>query len=410
MIRRLMLLTLSLLVLPLSVFAAGEQRPVEPTPTEDTGITRQPPTAIPTIVTPVPTRPLPTATPTLVPVNGDMYEPDRFDAAPPYAGIVMRTFHLSDDIDYFAFRMTAGLQTSFETSQLTGNADTEISVLAQDGRLLAYDNNGGGGMASRVALMLAQDEIVIIEIHNRSLAFGENVTYRFEIRTEAEMPPTATPTATPTVQPTYTPYPTGTPLPTYTPYPTPSPLPTQTTQPTQVWPTATATRVWSTATPTRVWPTHTPTQIRPTPTTLPTGPWYTSTPTLIPPTTTPIPVTNAPSIRSVVPARSTATPLPSTVSFRIEAFVDRNADGMLGAGEGMEHVVVIIAPPDRRWTLVQETVAGEVVVSVEMLPNESAETLLISIPYLHESYSIDLTETNYLAIAIPPAILPVMLP
>lgn len=82
---------------------------------------------------------------------------------------------------------------------------------------------------------------------------------------------------------------------------------------------------------------------------------------------------------------------------------------MLGAGEGMEDVVVIIAPPDRRWTLMQETSAGEIVVSVEMLPS-SAETLLISIPYLHESYSIDLTETSYLAIAIPPAILPVMLP
>lgn len=403
MIRRFTLLALLLLVLPLSVFAAGEQRPVEPTPTEDTGITRQPPTAIPTIVTPVPTRPLPTATPTLVPTNGDMYEPDRFDPAPPYAGVVMRTFHLSDDLDYFAFRMTAGLQTYFETSRLTGNADTEIIVFAQDGRQLAYDNNSGGGMASRVALMLTQDEIVIIEIRNRSLAFGENVTYRFEIRTEAEM----LPTATPTIQPTYTPYPTGTPLPTYTPYPTPSPLPTQTPQPTQVWPTAT--RAGSTATTTQIWPTHTPTQMRPTATPLPTGPWYTSTPTPIPPTATPIPATSVPVVRPVMPARPTATPVPSTVSFRIEAFVDRNADGMLGAGEGMEDVVVIIAPPDRRWTLMQETSAGEIVVSVEMLPS-SAETLLISIPYLHESYSIDLNETSFLTIAIPPAILPVMLP
>ena len=270
----------------------------EPTPTEDTGIGRATPTQP---VTPT-AEPSPSAAPTELPTATavapeDRYEPDSFTMPPAYAGPAERSFNPVGDNDYFLFRLTANMPTYFETFSLQGGADTEIILYdAETGGALGQDNNGGGGLASRVVLQLPTSKLIKVEIRNYALAFGPSVRYQFRIITEAELPPTSTPT--PSRTPTITPSPTATMTPSATPTMTPTPRPLVTATAT---PTALPTGSWFTRTPIPVlptpivtivvtppiptvvlptiWPTHAPTATPTTaPTPLPTGPWFTRPP------------------------------------------------------------------------------------------------------------------------------------
>lgn len=404
--RLLLPLCLLLALEPLSASGANqadESQPIAPVATEDSGITRQPPTSEPPKRTPIPTRPLPSPTATQAIAAGDVYEPDSFGTAPAYSGRIARTFHTADDKDYFAFRMTAGLESRFYTSRLSGGADTELAIFTPDGRQLASDDNGGGGFTSMIKLTLEHDSKVIIEISNRSLAFGEETAYQFEIIT-VEEPATETPVETPTTQPTYTPYPTATIRPTYTPYPTPIQTPSPVATPQQAWPTATVTAIWNsptpTASPTQSWPTATATMQPPTITPLPTGPWYTSTPVPSP--------TQAVAL-AVIQAKPTQTPTPATRRVRLELFVDSNGDGVMIDGEEVDGLLVQVMPLDHRWLIEDIVMQGELIVSV---PDgiDSAEMILITIPYLHKTEQLDLTQSQRLAISIEPVTLPIILP
>ena len=77
--------------------------------------------------------------------------------------------------------------------------------------------------------------------------------------------------------------------------------------------------------------------------------------------------------------------------------------------EGIDDLLVYIMPIDRRWTITRITQQGELLLVSNDLP-DSAETLLINLPYLHKTYQLDLLTTQHLTIGIAPTALPVMLP
>jgi hypothetical protein len=64
---------------------------------------------------------------------------------------VALTLHSPADEDWCVFTSQAGVWYVIETSQLSPEIDTLLSLFAADGTtLLAEDDNGGGGAASRI--------------------------------------------------------------------------------------------------------------------------------------------------------------------------------------------------------------------------------------------------------------------
>jgi len=69
---------------------------------------------------------------------------------------VALTLHFPGDEDWCVFTSQAGVWYVIETSQLSPEIDTLLSLFAADGTtLLAEDDNGGGGAASRILRALA---------------------------------------------------------------------------------------------------------------------------------------------------------------------------------------------------------------------------------------------------------------
>lgn len=320
-----------------------------PTPTE-TPIPTTPPTGTPTPTatdTPLPTStpthtptPLPTGTPTLpptptptnTPTAGDAYELDNPPQSAAYAGPQLRSFNPNGDIDYVRYRLKGGLTTYITTQDLTGAADTEIFVyrdddgyLTEDDPLLAYDDDGGVGLGSRIVIEVAADIDVTIVIQNRAIAFGPEVGYSIRIIDSLN----ATPTPTPTFLPTFTPWPT------YTPYPSP----------------------------TAVVPTYTP------------FPTYTPYP---PPTAAP---TSPPRPGGgYVPQ---PTPLPDVISIHI--YIDFNGDQLMGVGEEASGVLVIMSTPDKRHSVEGYTQGGSITFQMPPEFPDNITEVLVTVPYLNRS-------------------------
>jgi M6 family metalloprotease-like protein len=85
---------------------------------------------------------------------GDPYEPDD---APAQAKLISvgttqaRSLHTGGDVDWVRFSVTAGRQYAISTSGLGAGVDTVLSLYGSDGAtVLAYDDDGGGGLSSRI--------------------------------------------------------------------------------------------------------------------------------------------------------------------------------------------------------------------------------------------------------------------
>lgn len=190
--------------------ARGDRATATATPTETAQPTE---TSTPTATS--------TATPTSTSMAGDAYEIDSYGQPAIYTGKMFRSFSPNQDIDYVLYHVKVG-QVEIQTLNLAGEADTFVEVFDyQTGNLLARDDDGGYGLASRINLYVDRELDILVVITNKALGYGESVLYDLEITQEADFTPTPTPLPTQTPMPQPTTRPTQTPLPTYTPYPTP---------------------------------------------------------------------------------------------------------------------------------------------------------------------------------------------
>jgi subtilisin family serine protease len=126
------------------------------------------------------------------PVPPDQWEPDNSAAAARevrsgQAG--QHTFHAPGDVDWVKFTVPAGARVTAATSQLAGEADTIIGLVAPDGNtVLASDDDGAGGGASRLQYTCQAAGtyfIVVTEYGNRG---GAGVGYTLSVEWTAEPP------------------------------------------------------------------------------------------------------------------------------------------------------------------------------------------------------------------------------
>lgn len=320
---------------------------------------------------------LPTVTPTPSATPGpggeDGWEPDAPPAQPGYSGSQPRTFNPAGDVDYLRYRLKANLATWIETSDLTGGADTllhvyqdEDGLLTATDPLLAWDDDGGAGLGSRVRVDGDADTWLTIVIQNQGTGWGPGTGYTLRVLTAEQVTPTPSRTAAPTT-------PGASPLPTYTPYPTFTPVATATALPV---PSATVAPVPA-----------------PSGSTSRTG-------------AAADPQMGGAGVAAVpVPP----TPLAASALLRLHLFIDASGDGLLGPGEGMEGVRVVATTRDRLWQVEAYAVGGEVHLPLATLPSGAEVVLLV--PYLHRSATLNAptgADTSTLALPLPE--LPLYLP
>lgn len=340
--------------------------------------------------TPTPTVPAPT----VGPGAEDPYENDTPPHQPGYSGPQLRTFNPNGDVDFVRYRLKAGLPTWFQTSDLTGGADTVIHVLRDDdGAInegdvwLGSDDDSGEGLRSNLLLEVEADMWVRVMIENKGSGWGPATGYSFRILTAEQATPTPTSTPRPTemVPPPAPPLPTV--RPTYTAYPTYTPFPS---------PTAT---VMATYTP---YPTYTPA-----PRVQETG----SQPNTAPVTgganratdSQPAPAPAAPPVAPILPTPVT----PSTL--RLEVFLDSNQNGLMDWGEEINDVLVYVTTRQRTWESEAYTQQGEALIPLSGLP--TAQEVLVLVPYLHRSGVVSvegtlITSSIDLTLPVYPAYLP----
>lgn len=391
----------------LTAVAADETQPVEPPSLEPTLELTKPPAVTPTYsaMTATPTHAAsPTQVPTEIPdYAGDLYEPDSNAFPQLYTGPTRRVFSPANDIDYIALYVKPGTVV-FETFDLTGAADTHITVFDRvNGFVQVIDDDGGDGLASRAVMHYATGMEVIVQIENKSLGYGSGVGYSFHVVQEAEQTPTAVPTVRPTTQPTYTPYPTQTALPTYTPLP-PTPAPTQTPRVITLVATPTA-KPWPTAT---ITPSLTPTPL-PTATAIPTATpdWHATRIAREAAWKSAQTATIQPQPVVLVPARPAAT-LESTVysNLRVELFTDLDNDNVLDAGEGMQQMLVEVSDFDNLFQHNGYATNGVLLVPITV----DAINFQVAVPYLGETQSVTLGEQSTVQFSVAAPLLPIEFP
>ncbi len=101
--------------------------------------------------------------------SSDVREPDDNYYAATYVlsdGVLWnQRFDIAQDEDWFKFEATANKIYLVETANLAAGVDTRLEIYAQDGlTLLASDDNGGNGAASRLEWVASQDGIHFIRI------------------------------------------------------------------------------------------------------------------------------------------------------------------------------------------------------------------------------------------------------
>jgi len=156
--------------------------------------------------TPSPPPPTPTPTP---PTANDHCEPndDRAHATPEPVPFEERNLYLTaTDEDWFRFTLSREARVTIETFYSGSPSVDTVMYLYRDGTLIAYDDDGGSGLFSRITRDLPPGTYYI-----RVVSFGSSEGY-YGLRLRL-----TTPTPTPTPPP---PHPTPTP-----PQPTPTPSP-----------------------------------------------------------------------------------------------------------------------------------------------------------------------------------------
>ncbi|WP_223788744.1 matrixin family metalloprotease [Marinicella meishanensis] len=83
--------------------------------------------------------------------------------------------HLHCDADWIHFNGQTGATYRIETKNLNGGADTNMSLRKECGSQLAFDDDGGSGLASRIDFQVASDGRFDVRIgqHNEDYANGE---------------------------------------------------------------------------------------------------------------------------------------------------------------------------------------------------------------------------------------------
>ena len=132
-------------------------------------------------ITPTPT-PTPTPTNTPTPSPGDGYEDDTcaFPPYDPHSAISVgetqwRSLEPDGDVDCIHLWVWTGLHVEILTHDLGPDADTYLEVLTAAGTY--SDDNGNGGLASRVEFTSTADEVVNIRVSSANGLYGPNATY-----------------------------------------------------------------------------------------------------------------------------------------------------------------------------------------------------------------------------------------
>jgi hypothetical protein len=146
----------------------------------------------------------PTLTPTNTPIAGrDPYEPNdsmgwayAFPVATS-ASIAGANFVPGDppapdpDEDWFKFYVKSGRRYRASTSNLSG-VDTYVEIFNEAGNRVTYDNDGGGGFASKTEWQAAYDGYYYIRVTNMVATSGGGDTYDLTV-VEISVAATATP-------------------------------------------------------------------------------------------------------------------------------------------------------------------------------------------------------------------------
>lgn len=114
--------------------------------------------------------------------EADMYEPDdTISIARPITvnGSAQRhTFHRPGDQDWLYFAATAGVTYRIETLNLASCSDTVLELYNSGGTLLAYNDDGGGGWASRIDWMAPSSDTFYVRVrHYSSSVYGACTAY-----------------------------------------------------------------------------------------------------------------------------------------------------------------------------------------------------------------------------------------
>jgi hypothetical protein len=112
--------------------------------------------------------------------DGDSFEQD--DTAPPSSfirdGDSQHHNHCQDSSDWLAFGALEGEEYVFETSNLGANSDTLLEIYDEDGgTLLASDDNGGAGLASRLVWSAPATGCYALRISQSDTGYGGDREY-----------------------------------------------------------------------------------------------------------------------------------------------------------------------------------------------------------------------------------------
>ncbi len=124
------------------------------------------------------------------PGGGDAWEPDNAAAQARevqsgQAG--EHTFHFAGDTDCVKFTLPPGASVSMATANLAGDTDTVIDLLAPDGvTLIARDDDGGGGLASRLARTVSQAGAYFLRVRDYDSDGGPGYGYTLTVRWSAD--------------------------------------------------------------------------------------------------------------------------------------------------------------------------------------------------------------------------------
>ena len=117
--------------------------------------------------------------------GADSHEPnDSIGTATPYtAGSIQSHNHAcAGDVDFISFSASRNMDYDIRTLGLGASADTVMSLLNSTGAVLAVNDDGGGGLASRIAFRAPSDGTFYLAIrHYSPSANGPNTNYQFTI-------------------------------------------------------------------------------------------------------------------------------------------------------------------------------------------------------------------------------------
>ncbi len=123
-----------------------------------------------------------------LPTNADAYEPDDTQGAAKsitVGGAAQRhNFHVAGDQDWVRFSATAGTTYVIETLNLAQASDTVLELYNGSGTRLAYNDDYGGTLASRISWIAPSSGTFFVKVrHYRSSAYGAATAYDLRVST-----------------------------------------------------------------------------------------------------------------------------------------------------------------------------------------------------------------------------------